>query len=271
MRKKTKLWENGTPYFEPSYGQEEPALVHYTDLGRYAREGVERPGCVIVFPGGGYGCRADYEGEPVAEMFNTAGIKSFVLEYRLSPYHYPAITDDAHRAVRWVRYHADELGVDPDKIAVLGFSAGGHLASTALTLWDRGLDTGDEIDRVSSRPDAGILCYAVISFEDRWTHDGTKKAMLREAEDPETLSRMMTGYFNVNDETPPMFLWHTAGDNCVPSQNSLLMAKELADRRIPYELHVFTEGNHGIGLATGMAGNEKWGELASIWLQKLGF
>ena len=117
---KTKLWENGTPYFEPSYGQEEPALVHYTDLGENARPGRERPGCVIVFPGGAYHVRADYEGEPVAQSFNRYGIKSFVLEYRLYPYHHPAMLSDALRAVRWVRYHADDLGIDPTKIAVLG-------------------------------------------------------------------------------------------------------------------------------------------------------
>ena len=271
MYKKTKLWDNGTPYYDPSYGQEEPALVHYTDLGEYERPDRERPGCVIVFPGGGYGCRADYEGEPVALGYNKAGIRSFVLEYRLSPYHYPAILCDAQRAVRWVRYHADELKIDPDKIAVLGFSAGGHLASCAMTVYDRGLDCGDEIDRVSCRPDAGILCYAVISLEDEYTHEGTKNVMLRETENPDELEKKLTGYLNVTGDTPPAFLWHTAGDNAVPPENSLIMAQALAKSGIPYELHVYMEGDHGLGLCDGIPGNDTWHTLSSIWLKKLGF
>ncbi|MBR7032897.1 MAG: alpha/beta hydrolase [Clostridia bacterium] len=271
MNKKTKLWDNGTPYYDPAKGQDEPALVHYTDLGGNARPDREKTGCVIVFPGGGYEVRADYEGEPVARMFNSFGIRSFVLEYRVKPYGYPAILTDAQRAVRWVRYHADELLIDPDKIAVLGFSAGGHLASCASTVYDGGLSDGDEIDRTSCRPDAGILCYAVISMLEPWTHDGTRDVMMGDRPDREELTRRLTGYLNVTEDTPPIFMFHTTEDSTVPQQNSLLMAQALAEKKIPYELHMFMDGGHGLGLAEGRPGLEKWGELASIWLKKLGF
>ncbi|MBR3415091.1 MAG: alpha/beta hydrolase [Clostridia bacterium] len=271
MLKKTKLWDNGTPYYDPAKGQDEPSLVHYTDLGGNARPDREKTGCVIVFPGGGYGSLTDYEGEPISRMFNSFGIRSFVLNYRITPYHYPAILMDAQRAVRWVRYHADELMIDPDKIAVLGFSAGGHLASCASTVYDGGLSDGDEIDRVSCRPDAGILCYAVISMFEPWTHDGTRDVMMGDRPDREELTRRLTGYLNVTEDTPPIFMFHTTEDSAVPQENSLLMAQALAEKKIPYELHMFMDGDHGLGLALGRPGLEKWGELASIWLKKLGF
>ena len=268
---KTKLWENGTPYFEPSYGQEEPALVHFTDLGENARPDRERPGCVIVFPGGAYHIRADHEGEPVAREFNKYGIKSFVLEYRLYPYHHPAMLSDALRAVRWVRCHADELMIDPTKIAVLGFSAGGHLATTAITMYDDVNEHLDEVDEVSSRPDAGILCYAVISLEEKWAEQGTKQAIVREAPDPAALVKRMTGYLNVTEDTPPTFIWQTTEDGAVPQETALMMASALAEKKIPYELHVYMKGDHGLGLSTDIPGNNTWSELAAIWLQKLGF
>lgn len=269
--KKTKLWENGTPYYRPEYGQDEPALVHYIDLGDNARPDRDRPGCVIVFPGGAYHVRADYEGEPVAQSFNRYGIKSFVLEYRLYPYHHPAMLSDALRAVRWVRYHADELMIDPTKIAVLGFSAGGHLATTAITMYDDLNERLDEVDEVSSRPDAGLLCYAVISLQKPWTDETTKAAVIGDAEDPEALEKRMTGYLNVTDDTPPAFIWHTTEDPAVPQENALMMASALAAKKRPYELHVFMKGGHGTGLATDEPGNNTWSDLAAIWLQKLGF
>ncbi|MBR6915030.1 MAG: prolyl oligopeptidase family serine peptidase, partial [Clostridia bacterium] len=167
--------------------------------------------------------------------------------------------------------HADELLIDPDKIAVLGFSAGGHLASCASTVYDGGLSDGDEIDRTSCRPDAGILCYAVISMLEPWTHDGTRDVMMGDRPDREELTRRLTGYLNVTEDTPPIFMFHTTEDSTVPQQNSLLMAQALAEKKIPYELHMFMDGGHGLGLAEGRPGLEKWGELASIWLKKLGF
>lgn len=167
-----RLWIEGkVPFFNKEYGQPETTLTPYL-----INDGKKR-GCVIVCPGGAYRIRADHEGGPVAETINKYGVNAFVLNYRVFPYKYPAITEDVLRAVRYVRYHADELNVDPDKIAVLGFSAGGHLANSAMCVFDYGREDGDEIDKVSSRPDGVILCYGVISLM-KHTHAGTKEVLI---------------------------------------------------------------------------------------------
>lgn len=268
---KTKLWENDTPYFRADYNQTEPALDHYTDLGDDMPEGKDRVGCVIICPGGAYTIRSYHEGEPVAQAFNKMGIKAFVLEYRLAPYKYPAILCDIQRAVRWVRYHADDFGIDPEKIAVLGFSAGGHLASMAVTLFDDGLENGDEIDRVSSRPDAGILAYPLISMEQPYTHRESRDNIIGGLENEAELEKKLTGYLNVTDKTPPVFLWHTGEDDGVAPENSLMMANALSKKKIPYEFHLYMCGGHGMGLGEGHKGNDTWSTLAGIWLHKLGF
>ena len=147
---KLKLWENGTPGFIAEYGQEEPSLTPYLlDNGK-------KNGCVIVCPGGAYVGKAAHECGVIAEMLNEKGVSAFTLDYRVAPYKYPFITGDALRAIRYLRFHADRLGIDPQKIGILGFSAGGHLASSAMNCFDYGKE-GDEIDRVSARPDFGIL------------------------------------------------------------------------------------------------------------------
>ena len=167
-----RLWPEGqVPYFKKEYGQDEPTLTPYL-----LNDG-KKSGAVIVCPGGAYRVRADYEGGPVAEEINKYGVNAFVLNYRLFPYKYPAITEDVLRAIRYVRYHADVLGIDPEKIAVLGFSAGGHLATSAMCMFDYGREDGDEIDRISSRPDGVILCYGVISLQ-KYTHQGSRQVLI---------------------------------------------------------------------------------------------
>ena len=259
------LWEKGkVPYFKPEYGQEE------TTLTPYLLNDGKKSGCVIVCPGGAYRIRADHEGGPVAEEINKYGVNAFVLNYRLFPYKYPAITEDVLRAVRYVRYHADEFNIDPNKIAVLGFSAGGHLANSSMCVFDYGREDGDEIDKVSSRPDGVILCYGVISLK-KYTHGGSKDVLIGGLENEEELANKMSGELAVKDDTPPCFIWHTQDDQAVPVWNSLDLYSSLTKQGIPAALHVFPHGQHGLGLAEGHNDVSKWSELLGLWLFNEGF
>ncbi len=256
-----KLWEKETPYFKKEYGQEEPALVPYL-----LNDGEVHP-CVIVFPGGGYHGRANHEGEPISRWLNSIGINSFVLEYRVEPYTYRAILGDALRAVRLVRYRAAEFGVDPNKIGVLGFSAGGHLACmTALRHMDAELDVNDPVDTVSSRPDLAILCYPVISFVS-FHHQGSMQRFLGEEATWEMRKRF-SGENIVTEEAPPMFIWHTAPDAGVPCENSLLLAKTLKEKNVPFSLHIYPNGGHGKGLAEDIPVTCMWTKDCALWLSE---
>ena len=274
-----RLWEGTPPYYNESYKNGEntddvPSLTPFVLPADTDENGnVRKTGCVIVCPGGSYVGRANYEGDPVCEFFNKYGISAFTLNYRVEPYDYYAIRADVNRAVRWVRYHADEYGIDPNKIAILGFSAGGHLATMGATNYDRGLDEGDEIDRTSCRPDAALLCYAVISMTRELTHEHSRYILIgrMENEIKEKYVRQLSGELAVTEDTPPMFLWHTAADNCVMVENSIAMAAALSAKKIPFELHVFDKGDHGLGLATETPGACQWPALAADWLKRLGY
>ena len=260
-----RLWPEGqVPYFKKEYGQDEPTLTPYL-----LNDG-KKSGAVIVCPGGAYRVRADYEGGPVAEEINKYGVNAFVLNYRLFPYKYPAITEDVLRAVRYVRYHADELGVDPDRIAVLGFSAGGHLANSSMCVFDYGREEGDEIDRVSSRPDGVILCYGVISLQ-KYTHQGSRQVLIGGLENEAELAVKMSGELAVKEDTPHCFIWHTQDDQAVPVQNSLDLYAALTEKKIPSALYVFPHGQHGLGLAKDRNDVSKWSELLGCWLVNEGF
>ncbi len=247
-----KLWENNIPYYNSEYG-EEPFLTPYIVDGAKS--------CVIVAPGGAYIHKAHgHEGVTIAEEFNKNGISAFVLDYRVAPYSYPAILEDVLRAVRVVRREAKNFGYCEDKIAVLGFSAGGHLASMSVTQFDYGRTDGDETDKISSRPDIGILCYPVITLG-KYTHSDTKKFLLGEKINDDELAKKLSSEKAVRDDTPPCFIWHTAEDSAVPCENSLLFASALSNRKIPFELHIFPYGEHGLGLAQ----NSNNG-YAAVWM-----
>ena len=257
-----KLWENGTPYYDPAIGQEETTLTPYL-----VKNGNPDKGLVIVCPGGGYGIRAFHEGEPIAQMLNAAGISAVVLNYRLAPYRHPVELADANRAVRFVRYHAAEWEINPEKIGILGFSAGGHLAVSACEHYDSGKTDGDEIDRVSSRPNAGIFCYPVVTFRDGpYINKGTRDNLLGNEPDG-ALIDYLTGEDNVPDDCPPCFMWHTAEDGGVPVENSLMLAAALSKKKIPFELHVFPYGHHGLGLAPENESVRQWAPLLVKWLK----
>ena len=259
-----KLWENGTPLFDEKIDQPE------TTITPYLVESDKPTGAVIVFPGGGYCIRADHEGEPVAKMFNEAGISAFVLNYRVKPYVYPAQLFDAQRAIRFVRHNAKKFNIDPEKIGVLGFSAGGHLAVMSMQQWDLGLTDGDEIDRESSRPNAAILCYPVVGLTVNGNGNvGSGKNLLGDRYDE--LAEKLSGQNCVKKEDPPAFIWHTAEDKTVHVHNSLNLALKLRENEIPFELHIFPHGEHGLGLAENDDTISQWASLACKWLKKMEF
>ena len=258
-----KLWENGAPYFDASFGQEEPNLAPYL-----IEDGKIHP-AVIVFPGGGYSHRAYHEGEPVAQWLNSIGLHAFVLQYRVNPYTYPAILNDALRAVRLVRYKAAEFRIDPNKIGTLGFSAGGHLASCTAFCYDLAeLDENDPVDRVSSRTDCAVLCYPVLSFV-RFSHVPSAQNFMGKEYGERRVLRRFSPEENVTENTPPIFMWHTEADLSVPTENSLQLAMALQEKNIPYSLHIYPFGGHGQGLAQNLPLAAEWTTSCAAFLGKI--
>jgi acetyl esterase/lipase len=263
-RQELPLWSGDVPGIDTGAPRHLPAIVPFPVK-------AARPvGAVVVCPGGGYGGRAPHEADPIALRLNELGIAGFVCHYRVAPYRHPYPMLDAQRAVRWVRAHAAEYRVNPDRVGILGFSAGGHLASTVATHYDRGNPNAtDPVDRQSCRPDAVILCYAVISFG-RFGHLGSRENLIGPAP-PEELRLSLSNETQVTPDTPPTFLWHTAADEGVPVQNSLLFAEALAGQGVAFELHVYPSGNHGLGLAPDDPHVASWSSLCGEWLHGLGF
>lgn len=259
------LWEGDVPGLQR--GDAPPYLEPYALL-----EPTGAPkGAIVVCPGGGYARRAEHEGRPVAQWLNSLGLHAFVLHYRVAPYRHPYPLLDAQRAVRLVRARAAEWAIDPDRIGVLGFSAGGHLAATLATHWDRGDGAAsDPVERQSCRPDLAILCYPVISFAAPYRHLGSVKNLLGEAPS-EALLHELSNETQVNSETPPAFLWHTADDGGVSVEHSLAFAQALSRHRVPFALHVFPHGRHGLGLAPDDPEVGRWTQLCAAWLRQRGF
>jgi acetyl esterase/lipase len=227
---------------------------------------------VVVCPGGGYGGLAAHEGKPVAQWLNTVGVTGLVLKYRLGPkYHHPVMLQDVSRAIRVVRAHAGEWKLDGTRIGVMGFSAGGHLASTAVTHFDDGKsDAADPIDRVSSRPDFGVLVYPVITMTDPYTHGGSRSNLLGSNPSPD-LIELLSNEKQVTDKTPPCFLVHGADDSAVPIENSLMFAQALHQHHVAVELHVFDHGPHGFGLGGNDPVLSQWPALCAAWMEHHGW
>lgn len=227
-------------------------------------------GAVIVVPGGGYAGRAEHEKWPIADFFNEAGLHAFVLDYRVSPHRHPEPLMDAQRAIRMVRQKAAEWKVKPDKIAILGFSAGGHLTASSGVFFEAGKsDSPDPVERVSSRPDALVLCYAVISSKD-FGHRGSFENLLgKEATEAELAKMSLED--QVRDDTPPAFLWSTANDTAVPVEDDFQFARSLRKKEIPFEMHIYPDGPHGLGLAQGNSHVATWTSLCAEWLRGMGW
>jgi len=257
------LWEKDVSGALGSADKDTPTLTIYP-----AAEGKGTGAAMVICPGGGYGGLAPHEGKDYAEWLAQNGVTGFVLKYRLGPdgYRHPVMLEDASRAMRLVRARAKEWKVDPARVGIMGSSAGGHLASTLLTHFDRGnANATDPIEKQSSRPDLGILCYPVITMGEK-THQGSKKNLL--GENPsEELVKLLSNELQVTKETPPTFLFHTAEDPAVPVENSLMFAAALAKNGVPFDLHVYEKGRHGIGLANG----HPWTTECLKWLKLHGF
>jgi acetyl esterase/lipase len=227
---------------------------------------------VIVCPGGGYvRLASNHEGRQVASYLNSLGIAAFVLRYRLGPrYHHPVELGDAQRAIRLVRTRAMEWQLDPSRIGIMGFSAGGHLAMSASTMFDAGNPrASDSIDRAASRPDFAVLGYPVITMTEAWTHQGSKQNLLGDNPDA-GLARRLSGERAVTKETPPTFIFHTNEDPAVPAENSLHYMLALRQAGVPVELHVFEKGPHGVGLANDSPSLSPWSALLATWLRGRG-
>ncbi len=252
------LWEGAVPYAAHSPDQAPPSVAPFPKDG--AR------GAVVVIPGGGYYMKADHEGAPIARMLNSAGIAAYVLDYRVHPCHPMAPLSDAQRAIRLVR----SLGYE--KVGVLGFSAGGNICCSAAVHYDPGKPNDpDPVERLSCRPDAFIPCYPVVTFREPYTHLSSRQGLLREDWEKEEWVRYFSAEENVTQDTPPAFIWHTAADETVPVQNSLLLAKALSDHQVPFEMHIYPFGGHGMGLAGECPSAGQWGGALCRWLLEMGW
>jgi acetyl esterase/lipase len=262
------LWPNGAPGAQGTEDRDKPALTIYMPPNTTGPMTA-----VIVAPGGGYGALSmNLEGRAPANHFNTLGVAAFVLRYRLGPqYHHPIELGDAQRAVRMVRARAAEWHIAPDRIGFMGFSAGGHLASTVSTQFDNGnASATDPIDRASSRPDFAILGYPVISLTEPWTHQGSKRNLLGEAPDP-ALARSLSTDTRVTGSTPPTFIYQTDADTSVPAENAVSYYLALRKAGVPGELHIFKDGRHGTGLGMTNPALSEWPKLLANWMRASGW
>jgi len=262
------LWPDGAPGALGHAPKDNPNVTVYR-----APAATANGTAVVICPGGGYGGLAiSYEGHDIARWCNTFGVAGIVLDYRHrgKGYGHPAPLLDAQRAVRLVRARATDWKIDPQRIGVMGFSAGGHLASTVSTHFDAGhADAKDPIDRPSCRPDFAILCYPVIAFGRPFTHRGTQRNLLGNDPAP-ALVTSLSNERQVTPQTPPTFLWTTWEDKVVPAENSIVYYRALKKANVRAELHVFERGRHGLGLAAGTTGTELWPQLCKAWMKNQG-
>jgi acetyl esterase/lipase len=264
------LWPNGAPGALGTNEFDIPTLTPYLP-----DPAIATGASVVVCPGGGYGGLASHEGPDYALFLNKQGVTAFVLKYRLGShgYRHPVMLNDAARAVRVVRSRWGEFKLDPRRIGIMGSSAGGHLASTLLTHFDLGhADAADPVDKVSSRPDLGILCYPVITME-AYGHAGSRENLLGKFPTAD-LIELLSNEKQVSPGTPPTFLWHTVEDQAVPVRNSLEFAAALQRSGVSFDLHIYQQGRHGIGLQAkppGFEGAHPWASDLVYWLKVQGF
>jgi acetyl esterase/lipase len=261
------LWEHNVPGALGNRDEDNPTLTLYPSVNPRSSGTA-----VIVAPGGGYVLLAiNHEGRQVANWLNSLGVTAFVLKYRLGPkYHHPVELGDAQRAVRLVRFRAKEFGIRPDRIGMMGFSAGGHLASTVGTHFDTGNPAvPDPIDRVSCRPDFLILAYPVISFIAPYSQSKSAEHLLGKNPDPKLLEELSND-LHVTPETPPSFLFSTSTDKVVSPQNSVAFYLALHKAGVPAEIHIFEKGPHGVGLDLADPVLGQWPTLLANWMRERG-
>ena len=273
------LWPQGTPevkqitekttHRSESYLARWVTQVQHPTLSIYSA-GVRSGAAVVICPGGGYsGLALDKEGHDIARWLNSLGIMGVVLKYRLSDYGHPAPRQDVQRAIRTIRQRAEALQIDPGRIGVMGFSAGGHLASTAGTHFQAGNpDAADPVNRVGSRPDFMILGYPVISFDPEIAHAGSRNSLLGTTASA-VLDAEYSNETRVTPQTPPTFLFHSLDDSAVKLENSLRFYRALQGYEIPTQLEIFSAGGHGYGLGIGGGEVTAWPGRCASWLEKL--
>jgi len=269
-RNEFPLWTTEAPGALGKEAKDMPTLTPH-----FAQPGIATGAAFIICPGGGYAALAPHEGTHYALWLNEQGIAGFVLKYRLGSggYRHPAMMQDVQRAIRHVRANAEKWGLDPARIGIMGSSAGGHLAATALTHFDAGNPAAaDPVDRVSSRPSLGILCYPVITMGPD-THSGSKRNLLGDNPDP-ALVEQLSNEKQVTRDTPPVFIFHTYEDSSVKVENAMEFAAALRRQGVPFALHIYTKGAHGMGLGSSQwdpARRHPWTRDCALWLQEQGF
>lgn len=262
------LWRN-IPYYDGEkqneFNQDTATITTYL-----INDGKKR-NSVVIYPGGGYTHRASHEGEAIAKFLNENNFNAFVVNYRVAPYDFKAIFADAVRAIKFIRYNSEIFNIG-DKIGVMGFSAGGHLASMVTEYYDDPMyEKMDEIDETDARPDFTCLCYSVISMFHDYSHYGSRANATNMDEEME---KKLSANLNVRDDMGPVFMWHTFEDKSVPVENTLEMALALKKKAIPFEVHIFPQGRHGLGLCRAeryVEGTDKWSKLYIDWLNRIGF
>ena len=264
------LWPAGAPDAQGKEDKDIPTLTPFLPDSAKATGAA-----FIICPGGGYGGLAPHEGDAYARFLNEYGIAGFMLKYRLGPagYHHPAMLHDAARAVRLIRSRAADYKLDPKRIGIVGSSAGGHLASTLLTHFDSGNSGSDDpVEHQSSRPNLGILCYAVITMGE-FTHAGSKRNLIGTHPSAELVAEL-SNELQVKKDTPPCFIWHTYEDKAVPVENSLQFATALRQAGVPFDLHIYEKGEHGLGLGSREYNPAKWHPWTRdciFWLKEQGW
>jgi acetyl esterase/lipase len=264
------LWPDGAPGAKGSEDGDKPELMIYRPPRAKATGAA-----VVICPGGGYGHLAmDHEGHQIAQWLNKFGVAGFILKYRHrnsgAGYGHPAPLQDAQRAVRMVRARAKEWNVNPERIGILGFSAGGHLSSSAGTHFqNRYNDVKDSIDKVSCRPDFMILIYPVVSFTESFTHKGSRKNLL--GSDPQRqLVENLSNERQITAQTPPTFLVHGNDDKGVPPENSIFFYLALRKAKVPAEMHIYENGRHGFGLGKQFGAVSSWPLRCQEWMRGRG-
>ncbi|MDB4915430.1 MAG: alpha/beta hydrolase [Gemmatimonadetes bacterium] len=261
------LWADGAPGAVGNAPEDQPIMTPYLPPA-----GRANGTAVVIYPGGGYQhLSMQKEGSDVANWLASKGVTAFVVRYRLGPiYHHPVELGDAQRAIRTVRSRASEWGVDPRKVGVIGFSAGGHLASAAGTHYDAGIAaSSDAIERVSSRPDFMLLLYPVITMRDSLVHKGSRLNLLGEHPD-DAMIRLLSNELQITRDTPPTFIVHSSDDRTVPVQNSIMFYEALHAAGVVAEMHIFEYGGHGFGLAPTDPVLGSWTTLCESWMRRHG-
>ncbi len=270
-----KLWPNGAPgnnecpQPEETFNGKMVRFVSEPTLTIYLPEKAKNTGvAVVICPGGGYFIEAmDHEGYQYAEYLQSHGIAGIVLKYRLPYGHHEIPLIDVQHAMRTVRYNAASWGIDPGKIGISGFSAGGHLASTAATHFDKGKSASDNpVEKVSCRPDFAVLVYPVVTFNELWGHMGSRENLIGKNHDLK-LIHYYSNELQVTSNTPATFLVLADDDETVDPKNSIEFYSALKEKGIPAELHIFREGGHGFGMTKKGKPHDQWPELLMDWLK----